>query len=76
MVYPSCCAHKDLYIKIGKWKEIIVLNLKSAFQKYMHPDAQPYKVIVMPFGGLQVLVRQGQGLFGQSKELDKLISKS
>ena len=67
---------EDLYIKLGRWKEIIVLDLKSAFyQNHMHPDAQPYLGIITPFGGLRVLARSGQGLLGQSEELDELLSK-
>ena len=46
----------------------------SAFyQNHMGPLA--YLRLMMPFGGLQVLARSGQGLLGQSKELDKPMSK-
>ena len=43
----------DLYRSLGCWKEIIVMDLKSAFyQNNMHPDAQPYLGLMTPFGGL------------------------
>ena len=65
---------KDLYIKLRQWKEIIVMDQYSAFyQNHMGPLA--YLRLMMPFGGLQVLARSGQGLLGQSKELDKPMSK-
>ena len=52
------------------------MDLKSAFyQNHMHPDAQPYLGLMTQFGGLQVLARSGQGLIGQSEELDELMSK-
>ena len=41
----------------------------------MHVDDQPYLGIMTPFSGLRVLVRSGQGLIGQSEELDKLMAK-
>ena len=41
----------------------------------MHPDAQPYLSLMTPFGGLRVLARSGQGLIGQSEELDELMSE-
>ena len=66
----------NLYRNLGHWKEIIVMDLKSAFyQNHMHPDAQPYLGLLTPFGGLWVLARSGQGLIGQSEELDELMSK-
>ena len=61
----------DIYRHLRRWKEIIVLDLKSVFyQNHMHPDAQPYLGLMTPFGGLRVLARSGQGLTGQSEELD------
>ena len=52
------------------------MDLKSAFyQNHMHLDAQPYLGLMTPFGGLRVLARSGQGLIGQSEELDELMSK-
>ena len=41
----------------------------------MHNDVQPYLGIMTPFGGLRVLARSGQGLIGQSEELDELMAK-
>ena len=41
----------------------------------MHIDDQPYLGIMTPFGGLRVLARSGQGLIGQSEELDELMAK-
>ena len=41
----------------------------------MSLSAQPYLGIMTPFGGLRVLARSGQGLLGQSEELDELLSK-
>ena len=36
----SMVTTNDLYCSLGRWKEIIVLDLKSAFyQNLMHPDA-------------------------------------
>ena len=43
----------NLYINLRRWKEIIVLNLKSAFyQNDMHPDTKPYVGIMILFDGL------------------------
>ena len=43
----------DIFRHLGRWKEIIVMDLKSAFfQNHMHPNAQPYLGIMTPFGGL------------------------
>ena len=58
---------KDLYIILGRWKEIIVLDLYSAFyQNHMHPESQPYLVIMTLCRRLRVLARSRQGLLGQS----------
>ena len=36
----SMVTTNNLYIKLGGWKKIIVLDLKSAlFHNHMHPDA-------------------------------------
>ena len=52
------------------------MDLKSAFyQNHMHPDEQPYLGSMTPFCGLRVLARSGQGLTGQSEELEELLSK-
>ena len=66
----------NLYIKLGGWKKIIALDLKLAlFHNHMHPDAYPHLGIKMPFGGLQLLASSGQGITGQSEELDELLAK-
>ena len=59
---------EDLYIKQGRLKEIIVLYLHSAFyQNHMHPESQPYLVIMTLCKRHRVLARSRQGLLGQSK---------
>ena len=66
----------DIYTKLGKWKHIIVFDLYNAFyQNHIHPDDQKWLGIITPFGGLRVLARSGQGLLGQSEELDELLAK-
>ena len=52
------------------------MDLYSAvYQNYMSPDAHPHLSLMPPFSGLFVLACSGQGLLGQSGELDELISK-
>ena len=59
---------EDLYIKQERLKEIIVLDLYSAFyQNHMHPESKPYLVIMTLCRRLRVLTRSRQGLFGLSK---------
>merc|ERR1712082_84870 len=66
----------DVFNQFGQWKHIIIVDLYNAFfQNHIHPDDQPYLGIMTPFGGLRVLTRSGQGLIGQSKELDELMAK-
>ena len=66
----------DIYTQLGKWKHILVFDLYNAFyQNHMDPKAQQWLGIVTPFSGLRVLARSGQGLLGQSEELDKLLAK-
>ena len=65
----------DLYSQLGKWKEIVILDLHNAFfQNHMAEDQQ-WLGIMTPFSGLRVLARSGQGLLGQSEELDELLAK-
>ena len=67
---------EDIYIKLGRWKHIIVFDLYNAFyQNHIYPEDQQWLGIITPFGGLRVLTRSGQGLLGQSKELDELLAK-
>ena len=74
---PSAMATpNDVFNQLGRWKHIIIVDLYNAFfQNHIHPDDQPYLGIMTPFGGLRVLARSGQGLIGQSKELDELMAK-
>ena len=66
----------DLYSQLGKWKHIIVFDLYNAFyQNHIDPKDQQWLGIMTPFGGLRVMARSGQGLLGQSEELDKLMAK-
>ena len=66
----------DIYSQLGKWKEIIIIDLYNAFfQNHMADDNQQWLGIMTPFSGLRVLARSGQGLLGQSKELDEIMAK-
>ena len=66
----------DIYSQLGKWKEIIIIDLYNAFfQNHMADDVQQWLGIMTPFSGLRVLARSGQGLLGQSEELDELMAK-
>ena len=67
---------EDIYLLLGKWRDIIIIDLYNAFfQNHIHPEDQPYLGIVTSFGGLRVIVRSGQGLIGQSEKLDELMAK-
>ena len=67
---------EDLLIKLGRWKYIIIFDLKSGyFQNHMAPDAIPWLGVWTPFGGLRVIGRSGQGLMGMAEELDELLAK-
>ena len=66
----------DIYSQLVKWKEIVIIDLYNAFfQNHMADDDQQWLGIMTPFSGLWVLARSGQGLLGQSEELDKLMAK-
>ena len=66
----------DIYTQLGRWKHIIVFDLYNAFyQNHMDVEAQQWLGIMTPYSGLRVLARSGQGLLGQSEELDELLSK-
>ena len=55
----------DIYSQLGKWKEIVVLDLHNAFfQNHMAEEDQQWLGIMTPFSGLRVLARSGQGLLG------------
>ena len=61
---------------LGRWKEIIVFDLYSAFLKnHMDQKDQKWLGILTPFSGLRVMARSGQGLIGQSEELDQLLAR-
>ena len=66
----------DIYSQLGKWKHIIVFDLFNAFyQNHIKTQDQQWLGILTSFSGLRVLARSGQGLLGQSEELDELMSK-
>ena len=66
----------DVFNQLGRWKQIIILDLYNAFyQNYMHTDDQLYLGIMTLFGGLRVLSRSRHGLICQSEELDELMAK-
>ena len=66
----------DIHTKLGRWKHLIIFDLHNAFyQNHMDQDSQKWLGIITPFSGLRVLARSGQGLLGQSEELDELMAK-
>ena len=66
----------DVHSQLGKWKEIIIIDLYNAFfQNHIKEDDLQWLGIMTPFSGLRVLTRSGQGLLGQSEELDELMAK-
>ena len=67
---------KQVFTQLGKWNFIITMDLYSGFfQNHMSIEDAPWLGISTPFGGLRFLRRSGQGLLGQSEELDELLSK-
>ena len=67
---------KDIFLHLGRWKHIIVMDLyQGFFQNHISTDDGAWLGISTPFGGLRFMKRSGQGLLGQSEELDELISK-
>ena len=67
---------KDIFTQLGKWKYLISLDLYQGFyQNHMSSEDAPWLAISTPFGGLRYMKRSGQGLIGQSEELDELLSK-
>ena len=67
---------RDVFTQLGKWKYIISLDLYQGFyQNHMSQQDAPWLAIATPFGGLRHMKRSGQGLIGQSEELDELLSK-
>ena len=66
----------NIYSQLGRWKHIIVFNVFNAFyQNHINLNNQQWLGIMAPFSGLWVLARSGQGLLGQSEELDELMAK-
>ena len=66
----------DVFIKLGRWKNIICLDLFNGyFQLKMRQDAIPWLGIQTPFGGMRVIARAGQGLMGMAEEFEELTSK-
>jgi hypothetical protein len=66
----------DILISLGRWKCIIIFDLHQGFfQNHMDPQDCPWLGIATPFGGIRFLRRSGQGLLGQSEELEELLTK-
>ena len=67
---------KDIFIHLGRWKYIIVMDLFQGFyQNHAALEDGQWLGISTPFGGLRFMRRSGQGLLAQSEELDELLSK-
>ena len=67
---------RDIFIHLGRWKYIIVMDLfQGFFQNHMAEEDGQWLGISTPFGGLRYVRRSGQGLLGQSEELDEMLSK-
>jgi hypothetical protein len=66
----------DILIALGRWKYIIVFDLyQGFFQNHMPTEDGKWLGIATPFGGIRFMRRSGQGLLGQSEELEELLSK-
>jgi hypothetical protein len=66
----------DILVTLGRWKCIIIFDLHQGFfQNHMDPQDCSWLGIATPFGGIRFLRRSGQGLLGQSEELEELLSK-
>ena len=66
----------DILVTIGRWKHIIIFDLHQGFfQNHMHQDDTKWLGVATPFGGIRFLKRSGQGLLGQSEELEELLTK-
>ena len=66
----------DILVALGRWKVIIVFDLHQGFfQNHMQPDDSKWLGIDTPFGGIRFMRRSGQGLLGQSEELEELLTK-
>ena len=66
----------DILVAVGRWKHIIIFDLHQGFfQNHMHEDDTKWLGVATPFGGIRFLKRSGQGLLGQSEELEELLTK-
>ena len=66
----------DILVALGRWKCIIIFDLHQGFfQNHMHPQDCKWLGVATPFGGVRFLRRSGQGLLGQSEELEELLAK-
>ena len=66
----------DILVALGRWKVIIVFDLHQGFfQNHMEPEDSKWLGVATPFGGIRFLRRSGQGLLGQSEELEELLTK-
>ena len=67
---------RDIFMHLGRWKHVIVLDLyQGFFQNHMSLKDGKWLGISTPFGGLRFMRRSGQGLLGQSEEMDELLAK-
>ena len=67
---------KTIFSQLGKWNYLITMDLFQGFyQNHMSLLDAEWLGISTPFGGLRFLRRSGQGLIGQSEEMDELLSK-
>ena len=68
--------NKDIFTALGKWNYIISTDLYSGFfQNHLSSNDYKWLGISTPFKGMRYLKRSGQGLIGQSEELDQLLCK-
>ena len=66
----------DILVAVARWKHIIIFDLHQGFfQNHMHEDETKWLGVATPFGGIRYLKRSGQGLLGQSEELEDLLTK-
>ena len=67
---------KQIFSQLGQWNFIITMDLSSGFfQNHMNNEDASWLGITSPFGGMRFLRRSGQGLLGQSEELDEVLCK-
>ena len=67
---------RQIFSQLGQWNFIITMDLSSGFfQNHMNNEDASWLGITSPFGGMRFLRRSGQGLIGQSEELDEVLCK-